>query len=109
MATAAKGVKPGIRIIGVQSERYPSMYKALRNESAQFGTHTIAEGIAVKTPGRLTLPIARELVDDIVLVDEGAIEQAIVMLLEIEKTVVEGAGAAGLAALLSCPEMFKGR
>ena len=55
MATAAKGVKPGIRIIGVQSERYPSMYKALRNEPAQFGTHTIAEGIAVKTPGRLTL------------------------------------------------------
>lgn len=109
VATAAKGVKPGIQVIGVQTERYPSMYKALRNETPEFGTNTIAEGIAVKTPGTLTLPIVRELVDDIVLVGEGAIEQAIVMLLEIEKTVVEGAGAAGLAALLSFPALFKGK
>ncbi len=109
VATAAKGVKAGIEIIGVQTERYPSMYKALRGEQAEYGTNTIAEGIAVKTPGKLTLPIVRELVDDIVLVGEGALEQAIVMLLEIEKTVVEGAGAAGLAALVSYPARFKGK
>ena len=86
------------------------MYKRqVRGERAEFGTTTIAEGIAVKTPGVLTLPIVRELVDDIVLVGEGTLEQAIVMLLEIEKTVVEGAGAAGLAALLAYPDRFKGR
>ena len=109
VATAAKGVNSAIQIIGVQTERYPSMYRALRNEPAEFGSNTIAEGIAVKTPGTLTLPIVRELVDEIVLVGEGPLEQAIVMLLEIEKTVVEGAGAAGLAALLSYPAMFKGK
>lgn len=109
VAIAAKGIKPKIEIVGVQSERYPSMYSALRSETAEFGKNTIAEGIAVKTPGSLTLPIVRKLVDDVVLVSEGAIEQAIVMLLEIEKTVVEGAGAAGLAALLSHPARFKGK
>jgi threonine dehydratase len=109
VATAAKGIKPGIEVIGVQTERYPSMYRAVRGEPAQFGSNTIAEGIAVKAPGVLTLPIVRELVDDIVLVGEGVLEQAVVMLLEIEKTVVEGAGAAGLAALLALPERFKGR
>jgi len=109
IATAAKGIKPGIEVIGVQTERYPSMYRAVRGEPAQFGSNTIAEGIAVKAPGVLTLPIVRELVDDIVLVGEGVLEQAVVMLLEIEKTVVEGAGAAGLAALLAFPERFKGR
>ncbi|MEO8441513.1 MAG: threonine ammonia-lyase [Betaproteobacteria bacterium] len=109
VATAAKGIKPGIEIVGVQTERYPSMYCAVRGEPAQFGTNTIAEGIAVKTPGALTLPIVKKLVDDIVLVGEGALEQAVVMLLEIEKTVVEGAGAAGLAALLADPARFRGR
>jgi len=109
VATAAKGIKPAIEVIGVQTERYPSMYRAVRGEPAQFGSNTIAEGIAVKAPGVLTLPIVRELVDDIVLVGEGVLEQAVVMLLEIEKTVVEGAGAAGLAALLAFPERFKGR
>ena len=109
IATAAKGIKPGIEVIGVQTERYPSMYRAVRGEPAQFGNNTIAEGIAVKAPGVLTLPIVRDLVDDIVLVGEGVLEQAVVMLLEIEKTVVEGAGAAGLAALLAFPERFKGR
>ena len=69
----------------------------------QFGDTTIADGIAVKEPGRLTLPVVRELVSDVLLVDEGDIEQAIVLLLEIEKTVVEGAGAAGLACLLRYP------
>ena len=109
VATAAKGIKPRIEIVGVQTERYPSMYRAIRGEPAEFGTNTIAEGIAVKSPGAITLPIVRKLVDDIVLVGEGALEQAVVMLLEIEKTVVEGAGAAGLAALLAYPERFKGR
>ncbi|MCE9640883.1 MAG: threonine ammonia-lyase [Betaproteobacteria bacterium] len=108
-AIAAKALKPGIEIIGVQTERYPSMVCAVQGQQAKFGTSTIAEGIAVRTPGTLTLPVVRELVDDLLLVSEGALEQAIVMLLEIEKTVVEGAGAAGLAALLAYPQRFKGK
>jgi threonine dehydratase len=109
VATAAKAIKPGIEILGVQTERFASMYHAVKGGHAEFGASTIAEGIAVRTPGTMTLPVVRELVDDIVLVGEGALEQAIVMLLEIEKTVVEGAGAAGLAALLAYPQRFKGR
>ncbi|MEO7728934.1 MAG: threonine ammonia-lyase [Burkholderiales bacterium] len=109
IAIAAKAIKPGIEVVGVQTERYPSMVCALRGQDAQFGVSTIADGIAVKSPGKLTLPVVRQLVDDIVLVDEGALEQAIVMLLEIEKTVVEGAGAAGLAALLAHPQRFTGK
>ena len=109
MATAAKGIRPKIRIVGVQAERFPSMYCAVKGGKPQFGLNTIAEGIAVRAPGKLTLPIVRKLVDDIVLVGEGDIEQAIVMLLEIEKTVAEGAGAAGLAALLRYRRRFAGR
>ena len=109
IATAAKALKPGISIIGVEAERYPSMYNALHGLEAECGPSTIADGIAVKEPGALTLPIVRELVDEIVLVSEGALEQAILMLLEIEKTVVEGAGAAGLAALLAEPGRFAGK
>lgn len=108
-AKALKPGKPGIEIIGVQTERFPSMVCAVRGGQPQFGASTIAEGIAVKTPGTLTLPVVRELVDDLLMVSEGALEQAIVMLLEIEKTVVEGAGAAGLAALLAYPQRFKGK
>jgi threonine dehydratase len=100
IAIAAKALKPSISVIGVQAERFPAMYAAVKNEDLASGTNTIAEGIAVKSPGTLTLPLVRALVDDIVLVSERDIEHAIVMLLEIEKTVVEGAGAAGLAALL---------
>jgi threonine dehydratase len=85
------------------------MYCALRGAAPSFAANTIAEGIAVKQPGALTLPIVRELVRDILLVGEGEIEHAIVLLLEIEKTVVEGAGAAGLAALLAHPQHFRGR
>ena len=85
------------------------MYCALRGETPRFATNTIAEGIAVKTPGTLTLPIVHELTRGILLVGEGEIEHAIVLLLEIEKTVVEGAGAAGLAALLAQPERFRGQ
>ncbi|MBI5911174.1 MAG: threonine ammonia-lyase [Betaproteobacteria bacterium] len=109
MAVAAKAAMPGIELYGVESENFPSMYCALRGETARCAANTIAEGIAVREPGALTLPIVRELARDILLVGEGEIEHAIVLLLEIEKTVVEGAGAAGLAALLAHPQRFRGR
>lgn len=109
MATAARAIHPGIRIVGVQAERFPAMYNAIKGTHLPQGSSTIAEGIAVGTPGQLTQAIVRERVDDLLLVDEGDIEQAIVMLLEIEKTLVEGAGAAGLAALLKHPGQFAGR
>ncbi|MFY0475472.1 threonine ammonia-lyase [Achromobacter marplatensis] len=113
IATAAKALKPGIEIVGVQTERFPSMYAAVKGVSMPQGLYTIAEGIAVKSPGALTQPIVSRLVDQIELVSESDIEHAIVVLLEIEKTVVEGAGAAGLAALLRAQEAgsdrFKGK
>lgn len=109
MTIAARSLRPDIRIVGVQSKRFPSMHDAVRGVSPAFGTSTIAEGIAVKSPGALTLPLIRRWVDDIVLVDDGDIEEAIVMLLEIEKTVVEGAGAAALAALMKCRGEYTGR
>ena len=109
MALAAKALNPGIEVFGVETERFPSMYCALKGTAPQFGTTTIADGIAVKNPGALTLPLVRALVSEVLLVDEGDIEQAIVLLLEIEKTVVEGAGAAGLACLLRHRERFAGR
>jgi threonine dehydratase len=109
IAVAASALKPAVEVIGVQTERFPSMYSAIKGEPATFGASTIADGIAVKAPGSLTLPIIKERVKDIVLVDEGDIEQAIVMLLEIEKTVVEGAGAAGLAAVLRHRPRFLGK
>ena len=108
-ATAAKAIKPGIEIIGVQTSRFPGMVNAIKGTKHPQGTSTIAEGIAVGTPGLIPQAIIAKLVDDLVLVDEGDIEQAIVMLLEIEKTLVEGAGAAGLAALIRHPERFKGK
>ena len=109
MATAAKAIKPDIAVIGVQSSRFPAMVNAVKGTHHPQGDSSIAEGIAVGTPGKLTQDIVRRLVDDLVLVDEGDIEQAIVMLLEVEKTLVEGAGAAGLAALLRFPKPFKGK
>ena len=109
MATAAKALKPDIDIVGVESMRFPSMLAAIKGYEAQFGQSTIAEGIAVKEPGKLTRVIVEKLVSDILLVDEGDIEEAIVMLLEIEKTVVEGAGAASLAALMRNRERFAGK
>jgi threonine dehydratase len=109
MATAAKAIKPDIDVIGVETMRFPSMYAAIKGGAANFGPSTIAEGIAVKEPGKLTRAIVEKRVADILLVDEGDIEEAIVMLLEIEKTVVEGAGAASLAALMKYPERFAGR
>ncbi|SFB85979.1 L-threonine ammonia-lyase [Polaromonas sp. OV174] len=109
MATAAKALKPGIEIVGVQTSRFPAMVNAVKGTHYPQGTSTIAEGIAVGTPGLIPQAIIAKLVDDLVLVDEGDIEQAMVMLLEIEKTLVEGAGAAGLAALLKYPARFAGK
>jgi threonine dehydratase len=109
MAVAAKGVKPHIQVVGVQSARFPVLYSALKGTQANFGSNTIADGIAVREPGAISLSLARAFVDDVLLVDEADLEQAIVMLLEVEKTVVEGAGAAGLAALLCHGSRFTGR
>jgi len=109
IATAVRHLQPGIEIVGVQTARFPAMFNAFKGTHVQQGTSTIAEGIAVGRPGQLTQAAVKQLVDDLVLVDEGDIEQAIVMLLEIEKTLVEGAGAAGLAALLKTPERFAGK
>jgi len=107
-AIAAKGIKPGIKVFGVQTSRFPSMVQSLKGQPVQCGPSTIAEGIAVKQPGKLTLPIVRKYVDDIFLVEEHEIEAAVLLLLEVEKTVVEGAGAAGLAALAKHKTQFKG-
>jgi threonine dehydratase len=109
MALAAKALKPGIRIVGVQAKLYPSMYNEIKRASLAVRGDTLAEGIAVKAPGRLAVEIVRRLVDDIVLVDEADIERAVSLLITVEKTVVEGAGAAGLAALLADPARFAGR
>jgi threonine dehydratase len=109
IATAARAIKPGLRIVGVQTSRFPAMVNAIQGKAHAQGASTIAEGIAVGQPGLITREIVRRLVDELVLVDEGDIEQAIVMLLEIEKTLVEGAGAAGLAALLRDPAHYAGR
>ena len=108
MATAAKALKPGIEVIGVQTSRFPGMVNAIKGTHHPQGTSTIADGIAVGTPGVLAQAVIARRVDDLLLVDEGDIEQAMVMLLEIEKTLVEGAGAAGLAALLKYPARFAG-
>ncbi len=109
MAIAAKALRPGIEVVGVQTERFPAMYNAVKGAHLPQGTSTIAEGVAVGTPGEITQAIVRDQVDDVLLVDEGDVEQAIVMLLEIEKTLVEGAGATGLAALLKHPARFAGK
>lgn len=109
IAVAAHGRRPGLEVIGVQTERYPAMYDAFHGTVHPQGTGTIAEGIAVGLPGDINVRLARELVADVVLVTEGEIEHAIVALLEIEKTVAEGAGAAGLAALLTDRARFAGR
>ncbi len=109
IATAAKALRPDIEIIGVQTTRFPAMVNAIQGTHHPQGTSTIAEGIAVGTPGKMTQEVVKRLVDDLVLVDEGDVEQAVLMLLEIEKTLVEGAGAVGLAALLRYPERFQGK
>jgi threonine dehydratase len=109
IAVAARGLKPGVEIVGVETELYPSMRAALRGESAECGGQTLAEGIAVKAPGELTRRLIGELVDEVRLAPESQIERAIAVFLEIEKTVAEGAGAAGLAAMFADPARFRGR
>ncbi|HSN31674.1 MAG TPA: threonine ammonia-lyase [Ideonella sp.] len=109
VATAAKALAPGIEVVGVQGERFPAVWNALHGEDLQSAQATVADGIGVAAPGALTLPLIRERVDEVLLVAEEDIEQAILMLLEIEKTVVEGAGAVGLAALLTHRDRFAGR
>ena len=109
IATAARALRPDIQVIGVQTERFPAVWSAVHGQVRDSAQATIADGIAVKSPGALTLPLIRERVHDVLLVDEDDIEQAILMLLEIEKTVVEGAGGVGLAALMKHRERFAGR
>ena len=109
MAVAARAHGTRVDVVGVQTERFPSVWSAVHGSDRESGQATIADGIAVKHPGVLTLPIIHSHVDDMVLVGEDDIEQAIVLLIEIEKTVVEGAGAAGLAALLRHRARFAGR
>jgi threonine dehydratase len=109
MAIAAHALKPEIRIYGVEAKLYPAMHNALTGENLPCAGLTIAEGIAVKEPGTITREITAALASDILLADEAQIESAIVKLLEIEKTLAEGAGAAALAAVLGNPKLFKGR
>ncbi|MBM3928953.1 MAG: threonine ammonia-lyase [Sphingomonadales bacterium] len=109
MSTVARAHDRGIQVVGVQAELYPSMYNHVHGTDMACGGDTLAEGIAVKHPGGLTAQIVEALVDDVVLVGERRLEEAVSLLLQIEKTVAEGAGAAGLAALLDHGERFKGR
>jgi threonine dehydratase len=109
IAIAAKALKPEIRIIGVQAAMYPAMHAALRGKTTKTGGATIAEGIAVRDVGEVTRQICERLVDDVVLVEEEHLERAITLFVEVEKTIAEGAGAAGLAALLAHPSRFYGR
>lgn len=115
MATYLRSVCPHMEIIGVEASTYPGLAVALAGGKVEDAVapapplDTLADGLAVKQPGRLTLPIIRDLVDDVILVEEATIEHAVSLLIEIEKTVVEGAGAVGLAALLAQPDRFRGR
>jgi threonine dehydratase len=109
MAIAAKALKPDIRVIGVEAALYPSMYNLIKGASLPMRGDTLAEGIAVKAPGQITAPIVRALVDDILLVTEPQIEHAVSLLINIEKTVVEGAGATALAAVCAHRDRFEGR
>jgi threonine dehydratase len=109
VATAARSIRPDVQVIGVQTERFPAVWNEMHGQRNECAQATIADGIGVRVPGALTLPLIRERVDDVLLVGEDDIEQAILMLLEIEKTVVEGAGAVGLAALMKHRARFQGR
>jgi threonine dehydratase len=108
-AIAAHGVKPTIEVVGAEAQLYPSMWNALNHGTMPCGGPTLAEGIAVKTAGALTLPVCRALVSDIVLVGEDHLERAVNAYLTLQKTMAEGAGAAGLAAMLKEPARFRGR
>ena len=109
MAAVAKARRPGLRVVGVQAALYPGMLNAVRGTDRACGGMTLAEGIAVCEPGQLTRAVARDLVDEIVTVEERALERALSLLLITQKTLAEGAGAAGLAAILAHPSLFRGR
>lgn len=109
IATATKALRPDIEVVGVQTRPFPAVFNAMKGTQHPIGTSSLAEGIAVGKPGELTQALIRRHVDDMLLVEEADIEQAIVMLLDIEKTLVEGAGAAGLAALMENRERFAGK
>lgn len=109
MGVAARGLRPDIQLVGVQAKLFPSMYNKLKHQHLRCGGDTLAEGIAVKVPGEFTSRMLGNLLDDVVLVTESQLESALALLLQIEKTVVEGAGAAGLAAVMANREMFAGR
>jgi threonine dehydratase len=108
-AVAARAVRPAVEIVGAEAELYPSFWNALHGENRPCGGATLAEGIAVKNVGKLTLPIVRDLVSEIVLVDEAHLERAVNVFLTLQKAMAEGAGAAGLAAMLRKPDKFRGR
>ena len=109
ISIAAKTIRPEVDIYGIEAALFPSMYQALQGLEVKAGGRTVADGIAVKTPGKLTIPVVKELVKEIFLASEDQLEHAVQMLLEIEKTVAEGSGAAPLAALLAHQEKFAGR
>ena len=109
MGTVARDINPDIRLVGVEAQLYPSMYNLLKGTNLPIGGDTLAEGIAVFAPGLFTSKVLRELLDDFLLVGEPRIESAVALLLQIEKTLVEGAGACGLAAVLTNRDMFAGR
>jgi threonine dehydratase len=108
-AIAARAVNPKIDIVGAECALYPSVWNALNSDHRPIGGATLAEGIAVKNVGKLTLPVVRELVSEIILVDEAQLERAVNAYLTLQKTMAEGAGAAGLAAMLAKPERFRGK
>ncbi len=108
-AIAAHAKNPAIEVVGAEAALYPSVWNALRGEDRPIGGPTLAEGIAVKNVGKLTLPIIRELVAEIILVDEAHLERAVNAYLTLQKTMAEGAGAAGLAAMLAKPGRFAGK
>ncbi|WP_454718461.1 threonine ammonia-lyase [Caulobacter segnis] len=109
VATAAKALKNDIHIIGCEPAMYPSFTAKMRGVAAHCGGQTIAEGVAVKQVGELTYSVVRPLIDDVLLLEEPYIEQAVALYCNVEKTIAEGAGAASLAALLAYPERFRGK
>ncbi len=109
MSVAARAINPDIQLIGVEAGLFPSMYNRLKGTHLPCAGDTLAEGIAVQEPGAFTSKVLARLLDDLVLVTESQMESALALLVQIEKTVVEGAGAAGLAAVMAYPELFKGR
>ncbi len=109
IATIARDMRPNIEIFGVQTELYPAMKMAIADQEIACGGETLAEGIAVKKPGLLTMPVVKALVDDILLVSERQLEWAVGALVEQQRIVAEGAGAAGIAALYAHPDLFAGK